>query len=354
MPRLRQARTKEEAAEVPKEQSIQIVLNDDNEPHVEPTEPEKKVEVKQEVKKDVGQIDANMAENQEVLTPPKESDDVLALKKQIEAYKQAEKSQRDALAAEQKRAEEAIRRETELRAENLQSQYDTIVNAIEAAKYEAEAAQGELEKANINGDTKAQVDAIRRMSRAEANIAKLEDGKLAYETKFQQEKDRPKNTDNGGVPTDPFERAIHGLPQNVQSWLRSHPEYMTNSRLNISMQKAHFDVEDEGHAFGSPAYMEAMEVHLGLRQKPKAGATVDNDRGNEGDSQPITRQVVTQAPPSRESVSTSTGKPSSTKVTLTPAQREAAKFSNIDEVTYAKEVQKYQELKRDGLYGEGR
>jgi len=56
------------------------------------------------------------------------------------------------------------------------------------------------------------------------------------------------------------------------------------------------------------------------------------------------------APVSRETPSMSTGKPTSTRVTLTPAQRQAARDAGVDEVTYARGVMELENRKKAGYY----
>lgn len=340
MPRLRQARTKEEAAAVPQDQPIQVLLE----------EPDGTLSTES-----LEQTETKPAQTK-TESPPEENEEVTALRKQVEAFKAAEKSQKDAVEAERQRAEEAQRRYHEAQTENtrhqeetLQARYDAVLTALEGARIESESAQQAIENAQINADVKATSEAYRRLARAEANMAKLEDSKLAIEERAKRAQEAPKEEG----PSDPLERAIAGMPENVKTWVRRHPEYMTNQRLNVNMQKAHFDAVDEGHSFGSPGYMESVEIHLGLRQKPAPAATEEEDE----EVRPVQakRNVVTQAPPTREAPSPSTGKaPSSSKITLSPEEREVARLSGIDEVTYAQNKVKLAELKKNGHYNEGR
>jgi hypothetical protein len=319
------------------DQPIQIALTDEVE--VQPQEPEN-----QDEKARPQEAPPLVVDREEAPQP-----DISALQKRIDELERAEKLAKERLEAEYKRAEEAERRRLETQTENgrfqeeaTQAQYDAIVNALEASKAEAEAAERALERAEFDADAKAKSEAYRRLARAEANITRLEDGKVAYEARINEAKSRPKQE---APKADPFEAAIAGLPPLVKDWMRAHPDYMTDQRKNTKIQALHYEVQDEGHAFGTQAYIDAMEQKLGMRAAPKKVEDAE-------DEQPQRNIVVTQAPPTREVPSSSTGKPSSTKVTLTAEEREIARINNISEIEYAKQKLKMVELKKSGHYNE--
>ena len=58
------------------------------------------------------------------------------------------------------------------------------------------------------------------------------------------------------------------------------------------------------------------------------------------------------APVSRDAPSLSTGRPTTTRVELTAAQREAARISGVDDVTYARNLLRLNSLKQQGHYQE--
>jgi len=346
MARPRIVRTKEEAEAVPLDQPIQIALTDESEIETKQEPEDRDAQARQEAEKKpvVAAVDRDDDE---------QKPDISALQKQIADLQKAEKLAQDRYEAERKRAEEAERRRNEVQTENTrfqeetsQAQYDAIVNALEASKAEAEAAERALERAEFDADAKAKSDAYRRLARAEANITRLEDGKAAYEARIAEAKARPKQEPDG-PKLDAFEQAISNMPPLVKDWMRQHPDYMTDRRKNAKIQALHYDVEEEGHAFGTQPYVEAMEVKLGMREAPKKAEEQEEEQ-----QQRIT--VVTQAPPTRDIPSSSTGKPaSSTKVTLTAEEREIARLNGITEIEYAKQKLKLQELKRNGHYIEG-
>lgn len=345
MARPRIVRTKEEAEAVPMDQPIQIALPDDSE-----------VETQQQQEPENRDEKARQPEAKEPVVVVADKDDespqpdVSALQKRIEELERAEKFAKERFEAEQKRADEAERKRSEVQTESgrfqeeaLQAQYDAIVNALEASRAEAETAERLLERAEFDADPKAKSDAYRKLARAEANITRLEDGKAAYEARLQAEKAKPKQE---APRVDAFEAAIANMPPLVKDWMRSHPDYMTDQRKNAKIQALHWDVLDEGHGFGTQAYVESMEQKLGMREAPKKVEEREEDEPRQRTT------VVTQAPPTRDVPSAGTGKPSSTKVTLTAEEREIARLNEISEIEYAKQKLKLQELKRTGHYVE--
>ena len=58
------------------------------------------------------------------------------------------------------------------------------------------------------------------------------------------------------------------------------------------------------------------------------------------------------APPSRDVPSASTGRPQSSRIELTPEEREVARLSGIDELTYARNKRELERRKANGMYQE--
>ncbi len=333
MPRLRAVRTKEEALNVPPTEAVEVVLSPDApEPQDQP---------------------GPALKTQQPEPPPEPEDDPSkALQEQLERAKNAERLAQEQLAAAQERERNITRERDESLAQSSQhrdqaeeARYTAVVNALGAANSEAEAAAQAWEAADIAGDSKAKAEAQRRLARAEANVARFEDAKANYEDARETRKREP--APQPRAPADPIEAAIQAMPQGAQGWLRSHPEFITDVRKNARLQAAHWDALDEGHAQFSPAYFESLETRVGLRQKPQ---TQDIE-----ESQPAPqprRASVPSAPPSRDVPSATTGRPQSSRVELSPQEREIARLSGIDEITYAKGKLELERRKGMGHYQE--
>ena len=269
-----------------------------------------------------------------------------ALQAQLAELRKSEETQRNRADQAVREREEAIRRAqereaqvTQFQREAVDSQFDAVSSAIAAASAEAEKAQQDIENAASIGDSKAQAEAYRRLARAESNLTRLEDGKTELEAKRKAE---PTVTQSQPQQSqDPLANST--LPEMAKSWLRSHPDYLSDARKNSKIQALHWDVVDEGHAPFSQAYFESLEEHLGLRQQAQSN-----------DYQPVQQQQrtsIVSAPVSRE-VPNGGGQRTASQVKLSVAQREAAKLAGITEKVYAEQLQKLNSMKADGTYGD--
>lgn len=274
-----------------------------------------------------------------------EEDDRDALQKRLNELQRAEKLAKEAEAAANRALIERDRQLAELRQRNAEieserdtSAYDMILNGLAAAQAESDAAQQALEAAHGAGDYKGVAEAQKRLSRAEARIVQYEDAKQAHETRAEARKLEPKPMpQNTGI-----DAAIQNLPLSAQEWLRAHPSYVTNPKKNRRIQYLHDAAEDAGHEPFSPAYFQYIEEQEGLREKPKPQPIVREEA-------PEPERPVMSAPPTRESISMETGRPTSTRVTLTPEERELCRMNQIPEIEYAKQKLKMIDAKKKGL-----
>jgi hypothetical protein len=332
MPRLRAVRTKEEAELVPPTEAIEVIMAPEGETPVERQEPEK-------------------------VTPKPEPEpiesDTDGLKAQLEQAKKAERLVQEQLAAAHAREQNLTRERDETRVESTQHQfqaeearYTAVVNALGAATSEADAAQQAWEMADTTNDTKTKAEAQRRLARAEANIARYEEAKDTLESRRELRRTEPPARTQPTPAANPVETAIAAMPPGAQTWLRGHPEFITDARRNAKLQAAHWDALDEGHPQFSTPYFESLEQHLGLR----TAARTDPE---EPPAPPTRSRTVPSAPPSRDTQSTTTGKPASpNRVNLTPEEREIARLAGIDDVTYARGVLERDRRKGMGMYQE--
>jgi DNA repair exonuclease SbcCD ATPase subunit len=344
MPRIRPLRTKEEIDAVPRDKSVTISLEPEGVVDLgERDEPEVKVQGQQPPKK----IKEPKVEPQE--------DDASDLRRQLDDMKRSkEEGDRrinEEIAARQAAEQRGREREHEasqskIRAED--AEYDAILNAIGAAESEAESAQRDIAMSSEASDAKGVAEASRRLARAESRLVQLQDGKEAIERAKTAQAAREKAGGNtqqqqrvtNQQPT--IEEYINQLPNLLQSqrdWLKAHPDALTDQRKNLRLQGAHVEAEDKGFRPGTAKYFTYLEERLGYQP---AESDVDDEQ-----DEPVT---VVSAPPSRSGVNAGTGRPSNNKITLTPEQREMARLSGIDELTYARQLQKLQALKAEGHY----
>lgn len=274
------------------------------------------------------------------------------LKRQLETLRRSESAARQQAQQAAAERDQAIRYAQERNValsrsqkDAVDSRLDSIKNGLAAAEAEIEEAKNAFRMASIEQDIDAQVAAQERLAEAKANKVNLTNGKAALERAMEQEQERIKNQ----PPPQPQQQGDGldrtNLPQTAKNWLRAHPEYLSDPRKNSKIQSLHWDVLDEGHEPFSQAYYESLEVHLGLRSKPRQEVAEDDEEV----VQPVRRSVVS-APVSREAPS-SGGERSNSPVRLTAAQREAAKASGITETEYAKQLVVLRQAKANGSYG---
>jgi hypothetical protein len=327
-------KTKEEIAAIPVDQEIEVDVSDIIVPVIN----------------DLDDKDGDAVRKDPPPVRVQQDDGDSDLRKQVESLKRAEETARAQAAELSRQVEEAKRQTQELQQQNsvhqnsaLEAEYDSVLNAINAAETEAEAATQAYDAAFNASDGKAMAEAQRKISRAEARLESLEQGKSALEARREAAKNAPRQEQ---TPSDPFEAYVSQFPQVTANWLRSHSEYVRDQRKNVRLQGAHFDAVEAGKTVNTPEYLEFIEEKLGLRQ-------TDDDT----DPDPPRRTPVS-APVSRDIPSPSTGRSVPSKVTLTPDEREAARFSFPDtepgeaERLYAQQKLRLMQEKANGRYNE--
>lgn len=341
MPRIKPARTLEEINAVPQDKSVTISL-----------EPEGTVVLD----KDTEEARKLQEEaDRKVIKEPLEDDENASLKQQLvdlrkaneESGRRVQEEMSARQAAEQRvREREQEASQSKIRAED--AEYDAILNAIGAAESEAESAQRDIALGTEATDAKAVAEASRRLARAESRLSQLEDGKAAIEraktnaaARAKELKDNPPRVETKATTVDQYIDQLPNLLPSQRDWLRAHSDALTDNRKNLRLQGAHVEAEDQGLRPGTTKYFTYLEERLGYKEPEEQDDNVDQN------DEP---RAQVSAPPSRTATNPSTGRPSNTRITLTPEQREVARLSGIDEITYARQLQKLQTLKADGHY----
>lgn len=270
------------------------------------------------------------------------------LARQLDELRTAEALAKQQLVESRQREQDAIaharNREAELireRGRSEQAEYDSVLNAINAFQAEADKAQADLEASLSANDSRGAAEAQRRLSTASARLVGLEDGRAAWDQRREYERQNPPRPQ---TPSDPVEAQIDSmthLSPKQRGWLKNHRDAMTDPARNAYLGAAHWDAIHAGHAQDSEAYFTALEEKLGYRQAAAPAAVTETRR-----SPPVS------APVSREAPSLSTGKPATSRIELTPEQREAARIAGVDEFTYAKNLMRLNDLKKQGHYQE--
>lgn len=231
-----------------------------------------------------------------------------------------------------------------------QQQLDTIETALAAAEARAEQVTQQWADAMQKDDFMAAGRFQRAMNDAQRDIDKLKDGRDELQSHVRQ-KPQVAQPPPQAVGTSNVEIILSRMPALIdeeREWIRNHPDAVEKPENQQRMTVAFRDSQAKGLKRGSPEYFAFFNERLGY------------DDAGDGDGyeeeppmpQPARRQPAApraSAPVSRSGNGGSQLRPG--QFMLTPQQREAARIAGVDEVTYARGVQRMMEMKGQGMYG---
>lgn len=305
---------------------------------------------------DGGHTEVDVAPKPEVKPAAKEADDN-PLQRALEAQQRAEELQR----AAQRERDEAVRQArehaeelTKERGDRQEAEFNSVLTAIAAEESLLSQSEAQYAAFAAAGDWASAGKAQRAMATAASRLDRLEDSKQAFEKREKPEKAETKPAPAAPKPQD-FEQRIAQMPDKAKEWLRAHPEFISDDSLNRKIGAAHqYLTETKGVQAFSQAYFDALDGEFGFkageRDEPAARP------------QQRTRSIPMTAPVSRETVSPSGQRPSSTKITLTEEERLIARGAFVDrpdmpkmtdaqkEFIYAQNKQKLQKMRASGEY----
>lgn len=244
------------------------------------------------------------------------------------------------LASERARADaaEASRREADARANQASaraqgSDLGLVTNAIEMVKQQ----QGQLKNAYAaalqDGDFGAAAEVQAQMTSVAVKLSELEAGQR-----------RLKEAPPPRVNSDPVEALCAQLTPQSATWVRSHPEFARDERQYRRMIAAHELAIASGCAPDSPAYFEAVEGSLGLRQ-PAGSVAVNVDDPTAGAAHAVGGRSASAPPsaPVSRATTPSGGSSRPNVIRLTPDQVEIAAASGLTVEEYAKNLRDLRE-----------
>lgn len=218
-------------------------------------------------------------------------------------------------------AEQNARISAERRAE--ESEMQLVSSAIDTLAREAETLKAEYAYALRNGDHARAAEINAEMLDNSQKKAQLETGYEAMKAKPKIQPVQP--------PSDPVEAFAAMLSPKSADWVRAHPEYVRDPRLNRKMIAAHELAIADGHAADSDAYFEAIEDTLKIRQQaPKPVA-------QEADASSSAAKVVQRRDAAPAAAPVSRGSSGRENVVrLTAAEREMAELMGMKPEEYAR------------------
>jgi hypothetical protein len=239
---------------------------------------------------------------------------ITELKRQLEAEKAAR------IKAEQQ-AHQANRETYKARSEVDETNLQLVVNAIDTVNRDLEL----LGQANVyalqSGDFSRANEIQRQMSAKEAELLQLNNGRKAMES-------APRQPEPQMPPVDPVEAFASQLSPRSADWVRKHPEFVRDPRLNSKMINAHGLVVADGIPIDSDEYFAALEETLKVTPKP-----VQNDTDDQFSAKVVRRRdAAPAAAPANRGGQTA----SSNVVRLTAQEREMAEMMGMKPEEYAK------------------
>jgi hypothetical protein len=246
----------------------------------------------------------------------KPEDGIADLQRQLEA----ERSRREAA---ERMAREAEERERSARIDKDESEIHLVTNAIQTLNRDKEILRANYAQALRAGEFERAASINDEINEAATQLQQLQNGLEAM-------KSRPKVQPLPPQSADPVEAFAARLTPRSAEWVRAHPEFVKDSRLNRKMIAAHELAVADGHAPDTDGYFSAIEQTLNVGKKVAAP-------GGDEDASSSAAKVVARrdAAPAAAPVSRG-GSNRSNVVRLTAAEREMADMMNMKHEDYAK------------------
>jgi hypothetical protein len=256
---------------------------------------------------------------------PKPSDPVVVLKPEDGLAKLQKQLDDERNAREATERENAQLRDAEVKArtESQDNRLHLVTTAIDSIKTSNKGLRTDYAAALAAQDYDKVAEIQEAMSDNSAKLIQLESGKKALEN-------APKPT--AKPPSDPVEQFVSTMTPQSASWVRSHPEYVRDAKLNRRMIRAHEDAMDEGIKADTPEYFASIEKTLGLTQV-KVDDMPAGDDALSGASAAVSRRSPPAAPVSRGGNGTGS-RPN--VVTLSADEVEMAKATGLTPEEYAR------------------
>lgn len=236
---------------------------------------------------------------------------ITELKRQLEAEKAAR------IKAEQQ-AHQANRETHKARSEVEDTNLQLVINAIDTVNRDIELLSQAHTYALQSGDFDRATKIQREMSANEAKLLQLNNGKEAMEN-------APRQPEPQMAPADPVEDFAGRLSPRSADWVRKHPEFVRDPRLNAKMIAAHNLAVADGIPTDTDEYFAAIEETLKVTPK--------NDTDDQYAAKVVRRRdaAPAAAPANRGGQSAS-----SNVVRLTAQEREMAEMMGMKPEDYAK------------------
>ena len=182
--------------------------------------------------------------------------------KATQTEQRATDAERRASTAEQERnrlAQEVVT----AKASTVDSEIETTAAGIDAAQSGLKAARSAYKLAMESGDFEKAAEAQEQMAVTAGELAILKQSKAMLEDRKDEATKAPKAPPPQHA--DPVEAYVANRTAPTATWLRQHPDYITDQRKNSKLTAAHYDAVGEGLSPDTPEYFSYVETYLGLK-----------------------------------------------------------------------------------------
>jgi hypothetical protein len=223
-----------------------------------------------------------------------------------------------------------------------ENQRQLVSNTLDFVKQERAGLKSAYSQALAAGDFDAAAEINDRIADIAAKILDLENGKAAMEAQAQQPRGAPQQ--QGDV----VEQFASRLTPRSASWVRAHPDFVRDPRLNQKMIAAHQMAVADGVQADSDEYFDYVEDILKI--KGQAHRSGDDEEAMSAAAKTTQRRSSPSAAPvSRSAMSSDGSRPN--VVTLTAEEREFAEMNRQSPEEYARNKLR---LIREGRLNNGR
>jgi hypothetical protein len=245
----------------------------------------------------------------------KPEDGIADLQRQLDA----ERARREAAERMQREAEE---RERSARIDKDESEIHLVTNAIQTLNRDKEILRANYAQALRAGEFERAASINDEINEAATQLQQLTNGLEAMKAKPKVQPMPPQSAD-------PVEAFAARLTPRSADWVRAHPEFVKDSRLNRKMIAAHELAVADGHAPDTDGYFSAIEQTLNVGRR--AASAVDEEASSSAAKVVSRRDAAPAAAPVSRGGSNRTN-----VVRLTAAEREMADMMGMKHDDYAK------------------
>jgi hypothetical protein len=245
----------------------------------------------------------------------KPEDGIADLQRQLEA----ERSRREAA---ERMARDAEERERSARIDKDESEIHLVTNAIQTLNRDKEILKANYAQALRAGEFERAASINDEINEAATQLQQLTNGLEAMKAKPKVQPLPPQSAD-------PVEAFAARLTPRSADWVRAHPEFVKDSRLNRKMIAAHELAVADGHAPDTDGYFSAIEQTLNVGRR--AASSVDEEASSSAAKVVSRRDAAPAAAPVSRGGSNRTN-----VVRLTAAEREMADMMGMKHDDYAK------------------